>query len=150
MSGAVIFSAAAASTFRFGVAPQDRRAALGRNDAVDRELLHQDAVPDRDAERAAAAALAADQTTIGTSSMHHLAQVEGDRLGDAALLRLDPRIRRRRIDEDDDRPAELLGQPHDAQRLAIALRARIAEVAVDLLLGVAALLVADDRDRRAS
>ena len=33
-------------------------------------------------------------TTIGTSSSDHLAQVDGDRLGDAALLRLDARDRR--------------------------------------------------------
>ena len=42
---------------------------------------------------------------------------------------------------------ELLGQLHRAQRLAIALGPRVAEVAVDLLLGVAALLVADDQHR---
>ena len=60
-----------------------------------------------------------------------------------------PGIRRRRVDEDDDRPAELLGQPHRAQRLAVALRPRVAEVAVDLLLGVAALDVADEQHRLA-
>ena len=86
-------------------------------------------------------------TMIGTSSMHHLAQVDGDRLGDAALLGLDARVRRRRVDEHDDRPAELLGQLHHAQRLAVALGPRVAEVAEDLLLGVAALLVADDQHR---
>ena len=42
------------------VAPQNRRAAFRRDDAVDRVLLHQDAIADRDAERAAAAALAGD------------------------------------------------------------------------------------------
>ena len=148
-SGAVSFSASAASTFLAGVAPENRRAALGRNHAVDRELLHQHAVADRDAERAAAAALAADDDDDRRVEQHHVAQVDGDRLGDAALLGLDARIRRRRVDEDDDRPAELLGQPHRAQRLAVALGPRVAEVAVDLLLGVAALDVADEQHRLA-
>ena len=86
-----------------GVAPQDRRAAFGRNDAVDRELVHQDAVADRDAERAAAAALAADVDDDRHVEHRHLAQVERDGLGDAALLGLDARIGRRRVDEHDDR-----------------------------------------------
>ena len=60
-----------------------------------------------------------------------------------------PGIRRRRVDEHDDRPAELLRQPHRAQRLAVALRPRVAEVAEDLLLGVAALDVADEQHRLA-
>ena len=60
-----------------------------------------------------------------------------------------PGIRRRRVDEADDRPAELLRQLHRPQRLAIAVGPRVAEVAVDLLLGVAALLVADDQHRLA-
>ena len=60
-----------------------------------------------------------------------------------------PGKRRRRVDEHHDRPAELLRELHHAQRLAIAFRPRVAEVAEDLLLGVAALLVADDADRLA-
>src|SRR3546814_16718695 len=39
---------------------------------------------------------------------------------------------------------EALGHLHQPQRLAVALRARHAEVAAHLGLGVAALLVADD------
>ena len=60
-----------------------------------------------------------------------------------------PGIRRRRVDEDDDRPAELLGEPHGPQRLAIALGPRVAEVAVDLFLGVAALDVPHEQHRLA-
>ena len=60
-----------------------------------------------------------------------------------------PGIRGRRVDEDDDRPAELLGQPHRAQRLAVALGPRVAEVPEDLVLGVAALDVADEQHRLA-
>ena len=124
-----------------GVAPQDGRAALGRDDAVDRVLLHQHAVADGDAERAAAAALPRHDDDDRHVEHRHLAQVVGDGLGDAALLRLDARVGRRRVHEDDDRPPELLGEAHHADRLAVALRAGVAEVAVDLLLGVAPLLV---------
>ena len=55
-----------------------------------------------------------------------------------------PGVGGRRVDEDDDRPAELLRQLHHAQRLAVAFRPRVAEVAEDLLLGVAPLLMPDD------
>ena len=82
----------------------------------------------------------------GTSSIGHLPQVEGDRLGHAALLGLDAGVGGRRVDEDEDRPAELLRQPHRAERLPVALGPGIAEVAADLLFGVAALLVADEQD----
>src|SRR4029077_13570101 len=57
-----------------------------------------------------------------------------------------PGICRRRVDEHDDRAMELLRQAHRAQRLAIALGARVAEIPEDLLLGVAALHVADQHD----
>ncbi len=46
-------------------------------------------------------------------------------------------------------PVELLRQFHDPKRLAIALRTGVAEVAKDLLLGVAALLVTEHGDRLA-
>ena len=121
MSGAVSLSAVGRFDLPRRVAPQDRGAALGRDHAVDGELLDQDPVADRDAERAAAAAFAADDDDDGTCEDRHLAQVVGDRLGDAALFRLDAGIRRRRVHDDDDRPAELLGQLHRAQRLAVAL-----------------------------
>ena len=58
------------------VAPQDGRAAFGRNDAVDGELLHQHAVADGDAERSPAASLAAHQDDDRHFEHHHLAQVE--------------------------------------------------------------------------
>ena len=58
-----------------------------------------------------------------------------------------PGIGGRRVDEHDDRPLELLGEPHRAQRLAVALGPRVAEVPEDLVLRVAALDVADDQHR---
>src|SRR5262249_5387004 len=50
-------------------------------------------------------------------------------------------------DERDDGKAEALGDLHDAHRLHVALRIGHAELAVEPLLHVAALLVPDDRDR---
>ena len=51
-------------------------------------------------ERAAAAALAADDDDDRHVEQRHLAQVQRDRFGHAALLGLDARIRRRRVDEE--------------------------------------------------
>src|SRR5262249_22712190 len=68
-------------------------------------------------------------------------------LGLSPLLGVDPRVGPRRVDERQDRPAELRRELHDAQRLAVALRLCHPEVARDLLLRVPSLLVADDRDR---
>ena len=50
------------------------------------------------------------------------------------------------VDEGDDRQAEPLGELHDPHRLAVALGVRHPEVAPDVLLGVGALLLADDDD----
>ena len=111
--------------------------------------MHQDAIADGNAERAAAAAFAVHEHDHRHFEHRHLAQVDRNRFGDAALLGLDAGIRRRRVDEADDRAPELLRHLHRPHRLAIAVRPRVTEVAIDLLLGVAALLVADDEDRLA-
>ena len=79
----------------------------------------------------------------------HLEDVAGERLGLSALLGAEPGIGARRVDQRDDRRVEARGQLHQAQRLAVALGVRHAEVALEVLLGVAALLVADHHDRRA-
>ncbi len=71
-------------------------------------------------------------------------QVARDRLGLAAFLGADAGVGAGRVDEGQQRQAETLGHLHQPQRLAVALRARHAEVAPHLGLGVAALLVADD------
>ena len=51
------------------VTPQDRRTAFRRDDAVDRELVHQHAIADGNAEGAAAATLAVHDDDDGTSSI---------------------------------------------------------------------------------
>ena len=86
---------------------------------------------------------------IGHAQAGHLVQVAADGLGLAALLGADAGIGAGRVDEREERQAELLGELHEAQRLAVALGTRHAEVAVDLFLGVAALLVADHHARLA-
>ena len=72
------------------------------------------------------------------------AQVDRDGLGDVPLLRRDAGIGAGRVDESDDGQVELLRQPHQAQRLAVALGVGEPEVVLDVLLGVVALLVAHD------
>jgi hypothetical protein len=132
-----------------GVVPEDRRAPLGRDDRVDRVLEHQDAIRDGDGERAATAALADDRGDDRHPQAGHLEQVRGDRERLAALLRRQRGVRARRVDEGDHRQAELLGLLHQAQRLAVPLRAGHPEAAVGVLLRVAPLLVADHHHRAA-
>jgi hypothetical protein len=77
----------------------------------------------------------------------HLLQADRDRLRLAALLRVDSRIGARGVDERDHRPAEALGELHQAERLAVPLRPRHPEAAQDVLLGGPALLLADHHHR---
>src|SRR5207247_8991750 len=79
----------------------------------------------------------------------HATQVARDGVGLTALLGTEPRIGAGRIDERDDRLAELRGQLHQPQRLAISLGVRHAEVARDLLARVASLLMTHHDDRAA-
>ena len=86
---------------------------------------------------------------IGTSQFGHLQQVAGDGLGLAAFLGIDAGPGAGGVDEGQDRQAEAFGHLHQAQRLAVALGLGHAEIAADLGLGVAALLVADHHHRAA-
>src|SRR5689334_15572790 len=132
-----------------GVLPQDRGAALGRDDRVDGVLLHQHAVGDADRERAARRPLADD---AGDHRHRHAHQGElgaGDGAGLAALLGPHARGCAGGVDQRHDREPEPAREAEDAHGLAVALRAGHAEVAVGALLEVAALLVADERDRLA-
>ena len=65
----------------------------------------------------------------------------------AALLGAESGPGARRVDERDHRHVELLGELHQAERLAVALGVRHAEVALQVLLRVAAALVADHHHR---
>ena len=127
------------------VLPEDGRAPLGRDHRVGRVLQHEHPVAHPQRQRAAAPPLAGDGDDDRHLQHGHLDQVAGDRLGLAALLGVEPGIGAGGVDEGEDRAAELLRQLHHPQRLAVPLGARLAEVAVDPLLGVAPLLMADHR-----
>src|SRR5690606_18636326 len=79
----------------------------------------------------------------------HLEQVARDRFALTTLLRAHARIGAGRVDESDERHAETLGHAHQPERLAVALGLGHAIVAPDALLGVTALLLADDHHRLA-
>jgi hypothetical protein len=130
-----------------GVAPEDGRAPFGSDDGIDRVLQHVHAVADGHGQRAPAAALARHVHDDRRGQAGHLAQVVGDGLRLATLLRVQAGIGARRVHEGDDRAAELGRELHDPERLAVALRLRHPEVPVDLLLGVAALLMSDHGHR---
>src|ERR687885_1951593 len=72
-----------------------------------------------------------------------------DRAALPVLLGGDAGIGTGRVDERDQRKTVPHREVHDAHRLAVALRVRRAEVAVDPVLEVAALLLAHERDRSA-
>ena len=82
----------------------------------------------------------------GTLQPRHLAQVVGDGFRLSALLRTQSGIGADHVDQRDDRTVPLLGELHEAQRLAVALRIGLAEIAINPLLGVAALLRAQHGD----
>ena len=128
------------------VAPQDRGAALRRDDRVDRVLLHQHAIGDGDRDRAARSALADDARDGRDVQPHHRRLRARDRAALAVLLGRDARIRTGRVDHRDERKAVPVGERHRAHRLAIALGIRHPEVPLRALLDVAALLVADEHD----
>ena len=105
--------------------------------------MHQHAIGDGDRQRASAAAFAGDGGDERNLQPRHLAQVVGDGFGLSALFGAQAGIRADYVNQRDHRAVPLLGELHEAQRLAIALRIRLAEVAIDALLGVAAFLRAE-------
>ena len=82
--------------------------------------------------------------TIGVGSRDISSRLSAIELGLAALLGADAGIGARRVDQADDRQAELRGQLHLVERLAVALGMGAAEEALVALLERAALLVADE------
>jgi hypothetical protein len=83
----------------------------------------------------------------GHAQFSHRVKIVADCLGLTALFRVDARIGSRRIDEGEHRQIELFRQLHQPERLAIPLGTWHAEIAVDLVLGVAPLLMADHHAR---
>ena len=131
-----------------GGPPQDRRAALGADDRVDRVLEGHDHVADGDRERAARAALAGDDGDDRRPQAGHQRRSSGRSPRPCRAPRTPaPGWAPGHVDEGHDRQAEPLGQLHHPHRLAIALGVGHAEVAPDVLVGLGALLLADDHDR---
>ena len=128
-----------------GVAPHDRGATLGRDDGVDAVFQHQHAIGNGNGQCAAAAAFARYRGDERNLQSRHLAQIVGNGFGLAAFFRAKSRIRSHDIDQGDDRMLPFLGEPHRAQCLAIAFRIGLAKIAIDALLGVAALLRTEDQ-----
>jgi hypothetical protein len=131
------------------VLPEDGGAALGRDDRVEGVLEHQDDIAHGDAQRAAASALADDDGDDGDLDSGYLAQVIGDRLGNATLFGADAGVGPGSVDEGDDWKAEFLGRLHHPERLAVSLGVRLAEIPGDSLARAPALLMADKGGRPA-
>src|SRR5437867_2146608 len=101
-------------------------------------------VSNADAQRAAASSLPDDAYDDRHREARHLAQIARDRLCLAPFLGPDARVGSGRIHKGDDGPGELLCQLHDAQRLAISLGLRIAEVPILALFQIPSFLLPDD------
>ncbi len=110
-------------------------------------LLHGHAVGQRQRQRAAGAALAQQHAHHGHAQARERQQVVGDGVALPALLGLHAAERALRVHEAHHGAAELLGLTHEAQRFAVALRLRAAEVARDALFEVASFLLRDHRHR---
>ena len=128
------------------VAPHDSCAGLRRDHEVKRVLKDQHPVCHRQRQCAARATLAGDDGNCRHSKPRHLQNVARDGFRLAAFLGAQTGIRPRQIDEADDRPGKFLRNFHAAQRLAIALGMRHAEIAAYAILGAAAFAVADHHD----
>src|SRR5262249_36633379 len=126
------------------IAPQYRRAALGRDNRIDSVLEHQHLVPDPDSQSAPRAALSRDGYYDWHAQPRHLAQVIGDGFSLAPFLGVDARISSGGVHESEDRAVELLRKLHNAKRLAIAFRFWHAKIPLFALPGRAAFLVAYD------
>ena len=149
-SCAVSRSASAASCACRRVAPQDRGAALGRDHRINRVLEHQNGVAGGECDRAARAALADDRGHQRNPDVEAGLDRAGDRLALAARLGIDPGIGAGGVDKGQHRQPEPLGEPHQPPRLAIAFRARHAEIVLDARLGVGPLLGAEHDDAAAA
>ena len=126
-----------------GVPPDDGGAGFGADDAVDGVFQHEDFVRDPEGEGTAGAAFADDDGDDGDAEAGHFPEVNGDRFSLAAFFGIDARIGTGGVKEAEDRTVELGGELHTTERFPVAFRLGHGEVPLELLLGVAALLMAD-------
>ena len=99
---------------------------------------------------AAGAALADDDADQRHAKPQARFDAAGDGGGLAARFRVDARIGPGRVHQGDHRQGEMVGQRHQALRLAVALGPRHAEVVGDARLRVRPLFGADDDHRTAA
>ncbi len=92
----------------------------------------------------AAAAFSRDGRNERNLQPRHLSQVVCDSFGLSPLFRSQAGISAGNIDQGNDRPAPLFSKTHNAEGFAIAFGIRLSEIAIDALLGFAALLGSDD------
>ena len=85
-----------------GIAPHDGGAGLRRNDEVERVFEDQHAVADRQRQRAARSAFAADDGDGRDTQTRHFADVARNRFGLTALFRAEAGISAGQINEADD------------------------------------------------
>ena len=109
-------------------------------------MQHIDLITHRDGQRATGATLTNDGTDDGHTQACHFIKIAADRFGLATLFSTNPRVCARGINECHDGNAKLFGQFHQAQCLAITFRAWHAEIAINLFLGVASLLMTNHHD----
>ena len=122
--------------------PENRGAAFGADDGVNRVLQHHQLVSHRNGQCAARAAFANDGGNDGHFELRHFKNIAANGFRLAALFSFDARISARRIDKREHRQLEFFSRLHQAQRLAVAFGLAHAEVAQPAFLGVAPFLVA--------
>src|SRR6185437_12590818 len=127
------------------VALHDSRSALRRNDGVNGVFENEHAIGDGQRQRATRAAFTGNDGNSRHSQTRHFADVARDSFRLAALLGAQSRISRSHVDQRNHGSIEFFRNLHGPQRLAVALGAGHAEVALDALLGSAALADADDQ-----
>src|SRR5207253_2730931 len=116
---------------------------------VDRVLEHDHAVRHAHAERASASALTDHRGDYRDRDPKPLHDRLGDRGGNAPLLGSGARVRAGRVDERDDRKAELGRLVRQTKRLAVALGMHHPPVPAHARLQAAAFLVAEEHGRAA-
>ena len=112
-------------------------------------MQHQCHVPHPDGQRTTGATFTNHGTDDRCTQTRHHHQVSGNGLALAALLGADTRIGARCVDKGQHRQSETLRHFHQAQCLAITLRARHAEIAQQFFPGVTPLLLTDHHHRHA-
>jgi hypothetical protein len=126
-----------------GVPPDDGGAGFWADDAVDGIFQHEDSVGDAECEGTAGAAFADDDGDDGYAEAGHFPEVNGDGFSLAAFFGVDAGIGTGGVEEAEDRAVKLGGELHTTEGFPVAFRLGHGKVPLELLLGVAALLVAD-------